>query len=51
MVVCAALAKPGIVAPVAYSAPLAYAAAPAAVVAQSSQYVTRNYNGIAAPLA
>ncbi|XP_062705055.1 cuticle protein 21-like [Aedes albopictus] len=44
-------AKPGVVAPVAYSAQLAYAApAPAFVTAQSSQVIARNYNGVA-PLA
>lgn len=42
-----ASAKPGIVAPLAYSAPLV--AAPY-VAAQSSQVVARNYNGFAAPL-
>ncbi|XP_055623298.1 uncharacterized protein LOC129766723 [Toxorhynchites rutilus septentrionalis] len=42
-------AKPGL-APLAYSAPLVAAAAPAFVTAQSSQVVARNYNGIA-PLA
>ncbi|XP_055623297.1 calphotin-like [Toxorhynchites rutilus septentrionalis] len=45
-------AKPGLapLAPLAYSAPLVAAAAPAVVTAQSSQVVARNYNGIA-PLA
>ncbi|XP_055629517.1 cuticle protein 16.5-like [Toxorhynchites rutilus septentrionalis] len=47
-VVCAS-AKPGLVAPLAYSAPL-LAPAPAIVTAQSSQYIARNYNGVA-PLA
>ncbi|XP_058462599.1 uncharacterized protein LOC131437342 [Malaya genurostris] len=42
-------AKPGLVAPVAYTAPV-LAAAPAVVTAQSSQFFARNYNGIA-PLA
>lgn len=56
LAVCGALAKPGLVAPVAYSAPLAaaplaYAAAPSTVLAQSSQVISRNYNGIAAPVA
>ncbi|XP_065093789.1 cuticle protein 38-like [Ochlerotatus camptorhynchus] len=43
-------AKPGVVAPVAYSAPLVAAPAPAFVTAQSSQVIARNYNGVA-PLA
>jgi len=43
-------AKPG-VAPIAYTAPVVAAAAPAAVVAHSAQVVSRNYHGFAAPLA
>ncbi|XP_065093702.1 cuticle protein 16.5-like [Ochlerotatus camptorhynchus] len=43
-------AKPGVVAPVAYSAALFAAPAPAFATAQSSQVITRNYNGVA-PLA
>ncbi|XP_061394638.1 cuticle protein 70, isoforms A and B-like [Musca vetustissima] len=48
MIACAA-AKPGLVTPLAYTAPAAVvAAAPAPfVTATSSQYVARNYNGIA----
>ena len=54
MAVCGVLAKPGLplAAPLAYSAPVAalqYAAAPAVVAAQSSQVISRNYNGIATP--
>ncbi|XP_073839404.1 uncharacterized protein [Musca autumnalis] len=48
MIACAA-AKPGLVTPLAYTAPAAVvAAAPAPfVTATSSQYIARNYNGIA----
>ncbi|XP_061391510.1 cuticle protein 70, isoforms A and B-like [Musca vetustissima] len=48
IIACAA-AKPGLVTPLAYTAPAAVvAAAPAPfVTATSSQYVARNYNGIA----
>ncbi|KAM7355518.1 uncharacterized protein ACRADG_001545 [Cochliomyia hominivorax] len=46
-IACAA-AKPGLVAPLAYTAPAAVVAAPAGVVtATSSQFVARNHNGIA----
>jgi hypothetical protein len=46
----AAKAKPGLVAaPLAYTAPVVAAAAPI-VTAHSSQFIARNYNGIAAPL-
>ncbi|XP_055610705.1 pupal cuticle protein C1B-like [Uranotaenia lowii] len=45
--VVAVSAKPGLVAPVAYSAPLVAAAPAPFVTAQSSQYIARNYNGIA----
>lgn len=61
MAVCGALAKPGVplaAAPLAYTAPIGLAApyaatyaAPGVVTAQSSQVISRNYNGIAAPLA
>lgn len=46
IIACAA-AKPGIIAPVAYTAPVL--AGPGVVTATSSQYVARNHNGIAAP--
>ncbi|XP_073839100.1 uncharacterized protein [Musca autumnalis] len=48
-VIACAAAKPGLVTPLAYTAPAAVvAAAPAPfVTATSSQYVARNYNGIA----
>ncbi|XP_073841243.1 uncharacterized protein [Musca autumnalis] len=48
-VIACAVAKPGLVTPLAYTAPAAVvAAAPAPfVTATSSQYVARNYNGIA----
>ncbi|XP_061390834.1 cuticle protein 16.5-like [Musca vetustissima] len=47
IIACAA-AKPGFVTPLAYTAPAVVAAAPAPfVTATSSQYVARNYNGIA----
>ncbi|XP_073839143.1 uncharacterized protein [Musca autumnalis] len=50
IIACAA-AKPGLVTPLAYTAPAAVvAAAPTPfVTATSSQYVARNYNGIATP--
>ncbi|KXJ77671.1 cuticle protein 63-like [Aedes albopictus] len=51
LAIVAVSAKPGLVAaPLAYSAPLVAAAGPAVVTAQSSQFIARNYNGIA-PLA
>lgn len=46
MAIACASAKPGIVTPLAYSSPL-IASAPL-VTATSSQFVARNYNGIAA---
>ncbi|XP_073841248.1 uncharacterized protein [Musca autumnalis] len=47
IIACAA-AKPGLVSPLAYTAPAAVVAAPTPfVTATSSQYVARNYNGIA----
>ncbi|XP_073839860.1 uncharacterized protein [Musca autumnalis] len=47
IIACAA-AKPGLVTPLAYTAPAAVVAAPAPfVTATSSQYIARNYNGIA----
>ncbi|XP_055915337.1 cuticle protein 12.5-like [Eupeodes corollae] len=49
-VIACAAAKPGVLAPLAYSSPL-IAAAPGVVTATSSQVIARNYNGIAsAPL-
>ncbi|XP_055913494.1 cuticle protein 16.5-like [Eupeodes corollae] len=45
-VIACAAAKPGFVAPLAYSAPLV-AAAPGVVTATSNQVIARNYNGIA----
>ncbi|XP_023298618.2 cuticle protein 12.5-like [Lucilia cuprina] len=46
LIACAA-AKPGFVAPLAYTAPAAVVAAPAGVVtATSSQFIARNHNGI-----
>ncbi|KAM7356243.1 uncharacterized protein ACRADG_002048 [Cochliomyia hominivorax] len=46
LIACAA-AKPGLVAPLAYTAPVAVVAAPAGVVtATSSQFIARNHNGI-----
>ncbi|CAD7082691.1 unnamed protein product [Hermetia illucens] len=48
-VIACAFAKPGVIAPLAYSAPVV-AAAPGIVTASSSQVVARNYNGLAAPL-
>lgn len=47
MTIACVAAKPGIIAPLAYSAPLV--AAPI-VTATSSQVFARNYNGFAAPL-
>ncbi|KAM7356251.1 uncharacterized protein ACRADG_002056 [Cochliomyia hominivorax] len=47
-VIACAAAKPGLVAPLAYTAPAAVVAAPAPVVtATSSQVIARNHNGIA----
>ncbi|XP_037815385.1 cuticle protein 16.5-like [Lucilia sericata] len=47
-VIACAAAKPGLVAPLAYTAPAAVVAGPAGVVtATSSQYIARNHNGIA----
>ncbi|XP_037815394.1 cuticle protein 16.5-like [Lucilia sericata] len=46
-VIACAAAKPGLVAPLAYTAPAAVVAAPVGVVtATSSQYIARNHNGI-----
>ncbi|KAL5292121.1 hypothetical protein ACFFRR_011123 [Megaselia abdita] len=47
-VIACAAAKPGLVAPLAYSAPVV--AAPGVVTATSSQFVARNHNGIVAPI-
>lgn len=47
MAIACVAAKPGLIAPLAYSAPLL--AAPIAT-ATSSQVFARNYNGLAAPL-
>ncbi|XP_063706179.1 glutaconyl-CoA decarboxylase subunit gamma-like [Culicoides brevitarsis] len=49
LAISAVSAKPGVVAPLAYSAPAVVA--PGVVAAQSSQVFARNYNGLAAPLA
>ncbi|KAL5292120.1 hypothetical protein ACFFRR_011123 [Megaselia abdita] len=47
-VIACAAAKPGLVAPLAYSAPVL--AAPGVVTATSSQFVARNPNGVVAPI-
>ncbi|KAL5292110.1 hypothetical protein ACFFRR_011115 [Megaselia abdita] len=47
-VIACAAAKPGFLAPLAYSAPVV--AAPGVVTATSSQFVARNHNGIVAPV-
>ncbi|KAL5292111.1 hypothetical protein ACFFRR_011116 [Megaselia abdita] len=47
-VIACAAAKPGLVTPLAYSAPVI--AAPGVVTATSSQFVARNHNGIVAPI-
>ncbi|KAL5292119.1 hypothetical protein ACFFRR_011122 [Megaselia abdita] len=47
-VIACAAAKPGLVTPLAYSAPVL--AAPGVVTATSSQFVARNHNGIVAPI-
>lgn len=47
VVIACAAAKPGIVAPLAYVAPVV--AVPGVVTATSSQFIARNHNGIVAP--
>lgn len=47
-VIACAAAKPGLVAPLAYTAPVV--AAPGVVTATSSQFIARNHNGIVAPI-
>ena len=47
-VIACAAAKPGLVAPLAYTAPVV--AAPGVVTATSSQFIARNHHGIVAPV-